>query len=218
MKKKIINSKILFQACNSKQRSSSWEPLVDVCGPFWRRGADTRSFPLLFSRRRRLRLLLLLLPLLPLLLSSSLVAFFLVFSPSLLASFSSRSFLASSRFALPGGANNEWVGPLSSFVPCHPFFFPLHPFTWPLRLACASLYTGARHESTLGGLAVSSSDSSRKTCCPLWPSHWLGLFTSPSNTVLFPLVSLGSFVRSGALAVVSYLAAALRTSPASVDR
>lgn len=27
------------------KRSLDWEPRINVCGPLWRRGADTRSFP-----------------------------------------------------------------------------------------------------------------------------------------------------------------------------
>lgn len=42
---------------------------------------------------------------------------------------------------------------------------------------------------------MSSSDSSRRTCYPLWPSHGLGLLPAlVLIPVLLPLVSLGSFV------------------------
>lgn len=159
-----------------------------MCGPFWRRGADTRSFPLPFGRRRRLLLLLLRLlrPLLPLLLSSSCGVFsrFL----SLIVSLALLPFPVSLH---PAARTTR-----SSFLLCEsciPFFSlspsSLHP-SGLLRLARASLYTGARHESTLGGLAVSSFDSSRWTCYPLWPSHWLGLL--PARLIPSSFLSLAS--------------------------
>lgn len=171
-----------------------------MCGPFWRRGADTRSFPL-----------------------SLLVFFFFpprffLFSllcPSLLASRSARRSSALSRGGLERGETRANIlsvhprgpGPVQLRFPSFlvlslSLFLSSSSDVLQLARARARHYTparhGARHESTLGGLTVSSFDSSPRTYYPLWFSHCLGLLSAPLilSSSHPPRATL---VRSGAL-------------------
>lgn len=133
-----------------------------------------------------------------------LIAFFLFFSPSLLASLTSTLSGLSLHFAA-----RTTRGPPSSFVSCLPFF-PPRTLCRPLGLACARererviihrrsarIYFRRPRRVLLRLLAE---DMLPSLALPL-----ARLITGSSSTVLLPLVSLGSFVRSGALGIAAYL-------------
>lgn len=143
-----------------------------MCGPLWRRGADTRRFPPFSSFSLHL-------------LSSSLHFLLVLFRHASLSLFVV-SLLCEIVFL--------------AYLLCH------------LSLSCfisrTSLYSGARHESTLGA----HTESSCSYICPsilfarvehdILPSLVLslvfGLITPTTNPILLSLVSLASFVHSGA--------------------
>lgn len=175
---KIINS-MIFPLATIRDEYPRVESHSSTC--VVRSGGEVPTLevsPLFFSRS-----LLLLLPLLPLLLSSS--SGFYSFSLSSLLASLFHPFWASFRLTSSHPARTTRVVPSSLLCVPSPFFSSpssLRDCLSSSRVRASarartgtSLYTGARHESTLGSLAVSSSDSSRRICCPLWSSHWLGL-------------------------------------------